>query len=348
MNVRQGFFSLSLLVLPLVFLPGCKPLDWFKDSSTSTNQASSGPAGQALSDDVLVTINGKPVVTVESYEHDFDQLLEENPQLKQVLPFMPDARQNFLQGLANQEIVNLYIADRKIDQRPEYKKDLERMQRSLVRVLNTKYFAAEHPVKVSDSDVHAYYDTNKDKMQELVISRGGVQAMGVQFEKEADAQAFMNKVKGKSAQFMDIVKEQKLTDKVRDFKLVNKQSVGIDPVLRNKIASITSVPMIELVKVNDKTFWVINATALEEVKYRSFEEVKEPLRGLVEREKTNEALQLAIEAIKKDMNIVVNEDYFKKEQNAAEQAEVAFNQQQEANKVAATGNAPAQAQTKAI
>ncbi len=40
---------------------------------------------------------------------------------------MPDAQRNFLTGLVNQEIVDMYVRDHKIADRPEYKQELDRM-----------------------------------------------------------------------------------------------------------------------------------------------------------------------------------------------------------------------------
>lgn len=321
-RMRKHFYI--ALLLPVVMLPGCGVLDWVKNKfgggSKGTEQVVdfSSPMTNVSIDDhseVLVTINGKPAITSKSFERDFETLLEENPQLKSVLPFMPDARKNFLGGLVNQEIVDLYVRDHKLDQKPEYKQDLERLQRSVVRMLNTKYFAAAHPVTVEDAEVVAYYENNKDKMQELIISRGGMQTWGVQFEKEADAKAFQAKVQGKALQ--DVAKAENMADKVKDFKLVNKQSIGIDPVLRSKIVALEKVPATEVVKVNDKTFWVVQVTSKEDAKYRPFEEVKEPIRQLVEREKSNEALQKAIEDLKQEMHVAINYDYFKQPEMSA-------------------------------
>lgn len=333
------YFYIALL-LPVIMLPGCGFIDWIKNKFGKETKGAeqvvdfSSPMTNISCNDtseILVTIKGKPAITVKTFERDFELLLEENPQLKSVLPFMPDARKNFLGGLVNQEVVDLYVQQHNLDKKVEYKQDLERLQRSVVRMLNTKYFAAAHPVSVEEAEVASYYENNKDKMQELVISRGGVQTSGVQFEKEAEAKAFFTKVQGKSLQA--IAKVENITDKVKDFKLVNKQSVGIDPVLRSKIVAFEKVPTTELVKVNDKTFWVVQATSKEDAKYRSFEEVKEPIKQLVEREKSNEALQKVIEGLKQDMQVAVNYDYFKQsEASTQEEQQVVIQQEQGNNK----------------
>ncbi len=325
MNIKSfpKYFYVGLLI-PALFLPGCGAWDWVKSKlgcSPAGRSVMSSPMTNVAVDDtseILVTINGKPAVTVKSFERDFDMLMEENPQLKQVLPFMPEARRNFLTGLVNQEIVDMYVRDNTLDQKLEYQQDLERLHRSVVRMLNTKYFQQAHPVNIQDEEVQAYYDANKDKMQELVVSRGGCQTVGIQFEKESEAKTFMTKVQNKN--ISEVAKTEKMTDKVRDFKLVNKQSVGIDTTLRNKIVTMEKFPTTEMIKVGDKAWWVIQVTSREEAKYRAFEDVKQPLRQVVEREKSNEALQKAVDGLKNDMKVVVNDDYFKRSDNAQQPA----------------------------
>ena len=149
-------------------------------------------------------------------------------------------------------------------------------------------------------------------MPEAVVSRGGVNATGVSFTKEADAKAFLEKAKGKGATLDKVAKENNLGDKYRDFKLVNAMSIGVDPVLRDKIVALKKFPALELVKVNDNTYWVVYAASKEEQKYRSFEEVKPVIEQRLTGQKQEKAMEKAMEQLKKDYNVVINEDYFKK------------------------------------
>jgi hypothetical protein len=226
---------------------------------------------------------------------------------------MPDAKKNFLMGMTNQLVVDKWIADNKIDQKEEYVKDLERMTRSVKRMLNTKYFGLEHPVQVGANEVEEFYNKNKDSMPDLVISRGGVKAAGVSFEKEADAKAFVAKVR----EMKDITKAANaahVTKNLRDFKMVNAQSLGMDVALRDKIVSLDKFPAVELVKVNDKSFWVVSATGKEEAQYRSLEQVKTGLEQYVAKEKRMKLFDEEISKLKTDYNVVINEDAFKAEE----------------------------------
>ena len=100
-------FCLSLLLVPVLFLSGCLP-------GSEGNSATSIAGTHSLDDgsEVLMTIDGRPVITMNSFNAEFDRLLQENPQLAQVLPLMTDEKSNFLKGMVNQEIVDYYITDK--------------------------------------------------------------------------------------------------------------------------------------------------------------------------------------------------------------------------------------------
>lgn len=324
-----GKFAVALLVVPMVFLPGCGWLECLR-----------GKKDAAAEGKPVVTMAGDVVITTKSFEAEFEQLLEENPHLKSVLALMPDAKKNFLMGMVNQNVVDKWVSANKIDQKEEYQKELDRMMRSVKRMLNTKYFGLEHPVQVGENEVAEFYDKNKDSMPDLIVSRGGVKASGVSFEKEADAKAFLAKVR----EMKDISKAANaahVTKNLRDFKMVNSQSLGMDAALREKIVSLEKVPTVELVKVNDKSFWVVSATAKEESQYRPLEQVKAGLEQYVAKEKRMEMFDKEISKLKADYNVVINEDAL----NPEPATQVADAQQEPAQAVVADANvqaAPAQ------
>lgn len=323
---RKGL-SLALLLVPVVFLPGCGALDWVKDKlgmskksdAQQTQLAAGGSAG-----DALVSMNGKTIITKTDLDQVFDQVLAENPQLKAVLPLMPDAKYNVLMGMVTQAIVDRYVADNKIDQRDEYQKELENMTKSVKRMLNARYFGVEHPVAISDEEVKKFYDDNKASMPDLLVSKGGVKAAGLPFDKEADAKAFAAKVNGKD--LSKAATEAGLKDKVSDFKLVNAQSVGIDAAVRNVVVGMKKFPATEVVKGTDGKFWVAHATGAEQATYRPFDQVKAALKQFVEKEKRMEMFDKEVNQLKDKYNVVVNEAAFKAEQ---EQAKAAEDMQQE-------------------
>jgi len=311
-------------VASIVFLSGCAPLDWVKDKfggekSPATPKVNSGAetiAGKVApiqlkgrGDKVLVTLEGVPVMTIKSFEEEYEKLLEENPQLKQMAQFIPDIKENIFKSLRSQMLMDVYIEREGIDKDSQYQEDLARFMKSLKRMLNSKYFSKRLTVSVSDSEVKKFYDENKEKVPGLIVSQGGVRAVGIKFESKDAAKAFYDKAKGKSKNFDEIAKADKLS--VEDLKLVNDQSLGMNAELRKKITALKNFPLVDMIKVSDKEYWVVNATAKEERQYRSYDEVKDALRSDLEREKEMKEVEKAIEKLEKDYKVEIDQDALK-------------------------------------
>lgn len=319
--------SIVLLLSSIVLLPGC----WLKDKlGLNKNEAVVESVGTGQ---VLATINGKPLLTVDEFEKQFKNLIEKHP-YGAMLAQMEGLDKKFFEGLVAQKVITQYVKDNKIDQSAEYKQQLD----SLIQMLNMQFFQKEHAPKVSDAEMREFYEKNKETMPEAILSRGGVTANGVSFTNEADAKAFVEKAKGngasKSASLEKFAKEANIGDKFRDFKMVNATS-PVEPVLREKISEIKKFPTIEIIKVADNNYYVVQALSKEEPKYRNFDEVKSALEQRLAAKKQEEVLEKAIEQLKKDYNVVVHEDFFnkkaeKKDVENGEQLESVMPSQEEA------------------
>lgn len=314
--------SLVLLVSMVAVLPACT---LFKSSDNKTEtpaQTQTAGADKYVSatdnSAVLATINGKPLITETMLQEEFDKFIESNPQAKAILTLMPDAQTQFLDAMVSQKLFDIYVNDAGIATSAEYQAELKKIQDAARQMLNAKWFNDKHPATVSDVDVRKFYDENKNNIPQLVESRGGVNAVAIQFDTEATAKAFLDKVKGKSAEFSALAKEANLADKVRDFKLVNQQSMTIDPSLRDKILAYRSFPTVELVKVNDKSFWVVNAHSKEDVKYAPFEKVKNDLREYVKNMKQGEVVKGELDKLKAKYNIKMDQAFLDKQKKEAQ------------------------------
>lgn len=184
-NIRKAA-RVALLVLPIMMLPGCGALNWIKEKlgmskpQTMTDVSEFGMSesmdmngekktgnGLVSADDtseVLVTMNGKPVLTEKMLQDELDQLIAGRPELKAQLA-MPGARQSLLMGILTQLVADEWVQRNLVHERPEFKKELEHMSKQVRRAVSAKYFSQEHPVKVTDADVRAFYEKHKDMLQ---------------------------------------------------------------------------------------------------------------------------------------------------------------------------------------
>ena len=247
---------------------------------------------------MLATINGKPLITAPKFEKEFNNFIEKHP-LGSVLKQMDGIQKQFFNGLLSQELLDFWVKDNKIDQTSEYKEQLDQLK----VMLNAKHFEMKHqPKEVSDEEAKAYYEKNKDSIPEAIMSRGGVNAVGVEFDKDADAKAFLDKVKGKGGEFTKIAKEAKVDSKLRDFKLVNAQSIGMDGILRDKIVALNKFPAYSVIPAGGK-FWVVYASAKEEAKLRPFDQVKANIKERLTMEAGRKAFETGIDDLKKSMHV---------------------------------------------
>ena len=247
----------------LSFLPGCALLDMFKgNSGKAVTESRSEESAEPMTGEVLVTMKGKPVITTDSLVVEKEKFLKANPQIKQALGFMDPKvfDRNLLEGLIGQKIADEYVTSQKIDQTAAYKAELKDLCESMEHMLNAKYFAEKKTVNVPDSEVRAFYDANKDKLRGVMTSPGGVMATGIEFADQSVARGFVSKAKATPGGFKKAAQDEGLNGKIKDFKLVNSQSIGVDEPLRDKIVAIKTVPAVEMVEANGK-FWVINATS---------------------------------------------------------------------------------------
>jgi hypothetical protein len=317
--------AVVLMIGSLVLLPNCGMMDWVKEKFGGGTQSDDMAAPMKMADRgavddgsaVLATIDGKPLITQNMLEVEKKKLVESNPQMEAMLQLM-DAKQldrNLADGMMSREVIRKYVKDRGIQNQDQYKKDFETAMNQVRDLLNTRYFMQDFGAAVNDKEVHAYYEENKDRIPELLLSRGGVESKGISFKNEQQARDFMAKVREAKNDLTAAAKAMNLSDQVKDFNLVNDQSLGMEPELREKIVKVKTVPSIHNFKV-DKEFWIVQATKREEPKYRELETVKNEIKQLLEKEKTMKRVEEEVARLKNEYNIQLNEDFFSPRDNA--------------------------------
>ena len=332
--VSKKCFYLVLTISPLLLLSGCGPINWIKDKmgGCGCSSKSHGSCGdmkhgeknhgdccmmtniEVPGGDWVVKVGDKVVVSGEKFQQEFDMLLEEKPQLKSMLPLMPNLEKDFAKGLGNQEVITKFIADKGLDKKPEYIQKKARMERAVMQMINTEFFAESFKTKsLSEKDVKKFYEDNKDSIQGILISRGGVDTVGVSFDKKVKAEEFLKKAQAAGAK-VDLEKMAKdAGKKARDFKLINNQNYAVDPVVRTKVMALKKFPIVDLVSVGDKKFWVVHAKAKTETKYRPFEEVKDGIRNVAEQTEKGKQLQGELDTLSKKYKVTINDKFFEKQ-----------------------------------
>lgn len=328
-TMQNKFMSVALLVTCIAFLPGCKIADWIKERFGCTNCVTSmgssdvaggsltGPTDKNISQEVIVTIGGKPSVTADDFHKSLQLLMQTQQALQQVLPFMAEDQQlqlfqQIAENLAAERVAAEWVHRQGLDKTPEYQETARMVHDAVDRDLAARTFQAELVKKIDITDAQAkkYYEENKDKnpyfkRPPFTSGSASAKASGIVFDSEKDAQDFLAKAK---KDFDAAAKENRKT--IKDFGQVTAQS-DIDNALKAKILN-GKAPSVELIKGLDGKYYVVKIISKQEPQVAPFAEVNDKVKELMLSEKFQELFTKEIEKLKKEYGVTINQDYVKK------------------------------------
>lgn len=341
----RTFLSMGLLMSSLMLLPGC--FDWAKKSTSCPGcpaEVGEGHADQKLEGEALVTMQGKPFITKESFQKYYDELLADEPQAKMMEQLMPDLCKQIFDNRLMQLKVRQWAKETKKDQDPTFKRRMERQREMLetqecFELLKADVLAG---MDTSDEVIKKYYEENRAQnavfqQPPFIATPEGIQVQSVSFNTEKSAQEFAQKAKKAGADFASLAKAAK--KEVKNLGVVSAQSRGVESAIRFKARDMNPGD-IEVVNVNGKQFDVIKAGAKQQAKYLPFEDekVKETLKDLIPKIRLNEALTARLKEITDQYGFDESKatEYFKQETekrraDLQEQIKRAQEQQQEAD-----------------
>jgi len=308
MKVKRGLYFV-LTLSPILLLSGC---EWFGGAKKERTPAASQVAKTGgFSEGILATWgDGNGMITQKEFDEKLELIMKEKPELRGMAEaFMPMLKGQLLTSLVYEKIIGKWVKDNKLDQSAKYKDRLDNVMAAATNAVNVEFFTKELEVNPSAADLKNYYEENKDRI--ALVSRGGVKAVGVKFDSEEKAKVLLEKAKAKAAEFEKMVTADKdLSKDMQDFNYVNQFSRGIAKAVVDKIAAMKRFPTVQLIKEDDKTFWVVGATEKKPEEYRSFDEVKDTVENMVKQTKQGEAIQQKLEDLKARYGVTVKEDVF--------------------------------------
>lgn len=306
---NKKYFKISLL-MPLLMLPGCLSLGQKEQAPVAADTAQVQDVAAGDGSHVLMKINGVPKITMNKLDVVFDKLMEDQPQYREMIQFMPNIKSDIFQGMVGQAIIGEYVAQNNIDKSPEYQKELAMTLEQVKHMLNYNHFNLRHPVDVSENDIKRFYDENKAKSPDFIESQGGVKAEAVSFKDEQGAQAFMTKAQSSRESLEKLAADEGLSGSYHDFKLVNAQSMQVSPALKAKISKLSNFPTVEVVQDNG-TWWVIKAHNKVEPVYVSFEEIKPKIEQYLKQQKQAENFEKLINKYKSEYKVEIDDEPLK-------------------------------------
>ncbi|MFA6065623.1 MAG: hypothetical protein WC707_00390 [Candidatus Babeliaceae bacterium] len=311
----------------MVFLPAC---DWFKgctDKMCSSTQ-------QSGDNEVVITFNGKPVITGADYEKSIQMLMQAQPAFQQMWPFMgPDQQEQVLtqiaENLAAERVMQEAVKRSGLDKTSEFKDNARQIHEAVDRDLAMRTFQNElvKNIVIADEEAQQYYEANREKPNfkcpPFVRSGAGVRAEVILASSLKEAQDIAAQAK-KNPDFAAVAKSANKT--VVDLGVVSQQSMGIDAAVKAKLLLVKKFPTVEVVTGSDKKEYVVKAISKSDEKFADFAqpEVKEAVKQILLGEKFNDIFNKKMNDLKAEYNVVVNKDYIAKRIKASQpQEEVA-------------------------
>ncbi len=336
MNQSSRHCLNKLLLLSVVaLLPGCNnPFAMKKETSGCVSCDQHGPvveeeevviAGMSpeLLKEPVVTFGGQTAATGKDYEKNIQLIMEAQPALKDMLPYIPEENQNemyaqILDAMALEKTMLRWVQESGIDQTPEYRKNAARVHEAVDRDLALRAFENElaKEITVTDDEIKKYYEEKKDKepafqRPPFLVTPSGVKAKGIEAANEKEAQELAEKVKQSSID--QVAKDAK--KKVTDYGLVNSQST-IDTQVKDKILGSKTFPSTDVVKGADGKYRVVAITSKQEAQHADVGQVKDAVKQIITGKKFNELHAKKMEDLKKKYKVEVNKEYLNKRKQA--------------------------------
>jgi len=294
----------AMLAFSILVLPGCK---WFNGCSNKQECSEQTGCTGSQSQEVLLSIEGSPALTVKDIDSFIDQIAGADEQVKAMLQ-NPEYKERIYQDKKRSIILGKWAKDAGVREKKEYRDKEKNVLEAVRTQLDAEEFVKHHTIDVTDTDAKKYYDESKNQDPRILISPEGIKAAAVVFDTESAANDFAKNLKDSKKDIEKLAKDKKLT--VLPLGIVNNEAFFIDAKVKDKIMSAKHMPDVIVVKGDDNKYWVAMAQKKETAQYRPFDKVKDTIKQVLKSKKTEEVFETELKKIEQKLNIVENKQYF--------------------------------------
>ncbi|MBP6870042.1 peptidyl-prolyl cis-trans isomerase [Candidatus Babeliales bacterium] len=302
-----------LLVGSLFMLTGCLGE---KTKDVTVQDELSSHTGDVNKSEVLLSIDGKPVLYVDEFEDQKMMAQQTNQQLNMILQMMPDAEYSMLfKSIEAGHLMKAWVVREGLDKEAKFVKQMEQYIEAIKLQMYMRLYEDAHPINVTDHEAEAFYKAKRDQIPGLILTPAGVDVVYVNFATKAQAEAFAVKVKdGSEKHFKAAAKDASLKTE----SMIIGSDSAVNDALKHVVLATTKFPAKEIVKIDDNSYWVVGMLKKQDAQYRTFDtpEVKQGITKMCKDEKREVELTKQIENLMTDFNVVENKAYFdNKKQN---------------------------------
>ena len=282
-----------LLLAVCVAATGCKQ----QAGSEAKNDAGKGV--------VLAEVNGATIT-----DSDFYKEQETLPPYLKPMTETPEGKREMLDTMVVRELIMQQAKKDGIDASPEVAAKLEDLKK---RVIVEAYLKkkVEESANISDADLQAFYDKNKDKFQ----TGAQIRASHILVKDEAQAKDIEKQLKG-GASFEELAKKHSIdgaAPKGGDLGWFGKGAML--PEFEKVAFGLKEGEISGIVKTQFG-YHLVKQTGNRPAGPRSFEEVKEEIKAAMVPERQQETFKKLKEELKKEAKLTIKEDALKGLQSA--------------------------------
>jgi hypothetical protein len=302
-----------VLVSSLLLLTGC-----FGEKANKGQESQNVAESAVGKGELLLSIDGKPVLYSQDFEDQKQMLQQSNQQLNMILQMMPDAAYTMLfKSIEAGLLIKEWAIRAGVEEKDDFAKRRRLAHEQIDLNLYMQEFMEAHPIEVSDHEALNFYKEKRDQIQGLVTSPASVEVVYASCKTKAQAEDFASKARDGSEKHM------KTAAKDMNLKL---ESMTISPdsacdnTLKQTALVATKFPAKEIVKINDNVYYVVGLLKKNEAQYHSFDnpQVKEFMKKSCKDAKREAELAQEIDKLRSKYNVVENKEYFEaKTQNQA-------------------------------
>lgn len=293
-----------LLISSLFILSGC-----FGQKAKEQAQESVAESA-AEKGELLLSIDGKPVLYANDFEEQKQMLQQSNQQLNMILQMMPDAAYSMLfKSMEAGLLIKEWAVRAGVEEKDDFAKRRRLAHEQIDLNLYMEEFMKAHPIEVSDHEAMQFYKEKRDQIQGLVTVPASVEVVYANFATKAQAEEFASTARDGSDKHM------KMAAKNANIKL-ETMTISADSscndMLKQVALNAAKFPAKEIVKVDDTSYMVVGLLKKHEAQYHSFDspQVKEFMKKSCRDAKREAELAKDIEKLRNTYTVVENKSYF--------------------------------------
>ena len=261
-------------------------------------QGSSAPgAGAKKEGKLLAEVNGAKITT-----GDLEWEIKNLPEYVKAMSDSPEARKQILETMIMRELALQQAVKEGLDKGVEYEQRLSYLKKSLIIELYMKK-KFETEVQISDAELKNFYDQNIEKFK----TGEQIRASHILVKSEEEANDILAKIKA-GGNFEELAKENSADSSASnggDLGWFGRNSMV--PAFEKAAFALKDGQISNVVKT-DFGYHIIKLTGKRPAGARSFDEVKDQIKGAIMPSKQQEVFQKLKDDLKKNAKISIKEE----------------------------------------